>query len=180
MTVKESVSIAVAATNAPTDSVAAISDRCLTPSHPKSYSRSAIINYLLADQIHRQIGKESLLPNYKGLIIDEAHKLHEAAQQMYGITIGPNDMSYLIESTRNLKGLRNEDQVLMKRLADDQCELFNVLKKSAHGLQDPESKINTANPLQAIGGYSLPDAETSQWSAQTDGFTGPHGQPQAA
>jgi ATP-dependent DNA helicase DinG len=102
-------------------------------------------NYLLADQIHRQIGKEALLPNYKGLIIDEAHKLHDAAQQMYGITIGPNDMSYLIEATRNLKGLRCEDQVLLNRLVDDQSELFAELKKSEHGLLDPESKIDVAN-----------------------------------
>lgn len=41
-------------------------------------------NYLLADAAHRNSGYRPLLKNYQILIIDEAHKLPEAAQQMYG------------------------------------------------------------------------------------------------
>jgi len=68
-------------------------------------------NYLLADQLHRRTGKEALLPNYKGLIIDEAHKLSESAQQMYGITLTQPDIAGLAESIVNDKA-RSKDQLL--------------------------------------------------------------------
>ena len=41
-------------------------------------------NYLLADAAHRSNGYRPLLKEYQILIIDEAHKLPETAQQMYG------------------------------------------------------------------------------------------------
>lgn len=41
-------------------------------------------NYLLADAHHRQAGITPLLRDARVLIVDEAHKLPEAAQQMYG------------------------------------------------------------------------------------------------
>lgn len=86
-------------------------------------------NYLLADLIHRQVGKEPLLPNYKALIIDEGHKLHEAAQQMFGLTLQNKDFEGLLEATRSLKGLRGEDYQLIKRVRDDQRELFLSLQR---------------------------------------------------
>ena len=39
-------------------------------------------NYLLADALHRQNGWKSLLRDYQALVVDEAHRLPEAAQQM--------------------------------------------------------------------------------------------------
>ena len=44
-------------------------------------------NYLLADAMHREKDYRPLLPDYRGLIVDEAHKLPEAARQMCGKTI---------------------------------------------------------------------------------------------
>ncbi|WP_333559560.1 hypothetical protein [Ruthenibacterium lactatiformans] len=41
-------------------------------------------NYLLADAMHRQQGIHPLLKEYGILIVDEAHKLTDAACQMYG------------------------------------------------------------------------------------------------
>ena len=41
-------------------------------------------NYLLADSCHRAKGYKALLPDYQALIVDEAHKLPEAAREMYG------------------------------------------------------------------------------------------------
>lgn len=41
-------------------------------------------NFLLADATHRQEKWPRLLKNYQALVIDEAHKLPEAAAQMYG------------------------------------------------------------------------------------------------
>ena len=40
-------------------------------------------NYLLADAAHRQQELRPLLKNYHVLVVDEAHKLPEAARQMY-------------------------------------------------------------------------------------------------
>lgn len=48
-------------------------------------------NYLLADAIHRSSDFRPLLKNYQALIVDEAHKLPEAAQQMYGKRFGMED-----------------------------------------------------------------------------------------
>jgi ATP-dependent DNA helicase DinG len=39
-------------------------------------------NYLLADTLHRQQGLKPLLEDYRALVIDKAHKLPEAAQQI--------------------------------------------------------------------------------------------------
>ena len=41
-------------------------------------------NFLIADAMHRQRGMRPLLKDYHALVIDEAHKLAETAQQMYG------------------------------------------------------------------------------------------------
>lgn len=48
-------------------------------------------NYLLADAAHRANGYRPLLKSYRALIIDEGHKLPEAAQQMYEKRIGRED-----------------------------------------------------------------------------------------
>lgn len=48
-------------------------------------------NYLLADAIHRSGGYRPLLKTYQALIIDEAHKLPETAQQMYGKRLGKEE-----------------------------------------------------------------------------------------
>ena len=50
-------------------------------------------NYLLADAAHRSSGYRPLLKEYQILIIDEAHKLPEVAQQMYGKRLGKEDVT---------------------------------------------------------------------------------------
>jgi ATP-dependent DNA helicase DinG len=90
-------------------------------------------NYLLADLIHRQVGKEPLLPNYKALVIDEGHKLHEAAQQMFALSLQSKDFEALLEASRKLKGLRGDDYQLLKRIKEDQRELFLSLRRWIDG-----------------------------------------------
>lgn len=60
-------------------------------------------NYLLADIIHRRTGKEPLLPNYMAIVIDEAHKLHDAALQMYGHILEKDDILLMAEHVRSIK-----------------------------------------------------------------------------
>ena len=52
-------------------------------------------NYLLADAEHRLQGIRPLLNDYRALIIDEAHKLPEAASQMYSKSLSKEDFTEL-------------------------------------------------------------------------------------
>lgn len=42
-------------------------------------------NYVLADLIGRKQGKKPLFPNYGAIVLDESHKLVDAARQMYSV-----------------------------------------------------------------------------------------------
>ncbi len=57
-------------------------------------------NLLLADGIHRASGRKTILPDSAVLIIDEAHKLPEAAQQMFGISLELEDIQAIIDSLK--------------------------------------------------------------------------------
>lgn len=49
-------------------------------------------NYLLADSLHRAKEYRPLLSDYRALVVDEAHKLPEAAKQMYGKSLSYEDI----------------------------------------------------------------------------------------
>jgi len=57
-------------------------------------------NLLLADAIHRGTGRSPILPEACAVVIDEAHKLPEAARQMFGTTLEARDIQALICSLR--------------------------------------------------------------------------------
>ena len=57
-------------------------------------------NLLLADAIHRSSGRRPILPDTSALVIDEAHKLPDAARQMFGVTLGVEDIRALSHSLR--------------------------------------------------------------------------------
>ena len=52
-------------------------------------------NYLLADASHRLEDRPLLLRSYQALVVDEAHKLPDAARQMYTETLSETDMNDL-------------------------------------------------------------------------------------
>ena len=52
-------------------------------------------NYLLADASHRLEDRPLLLRSYQALVVDEAHKLPDAARQMYTETLSEADMNDL-------------------------------------------------------------------------------------
>lgn len=57
-------------------------------------------NYLLADAMHRTKGYRPLLSDYQIMVVDEAHKLPEAAKEMFGLTLCYEDIeetAYLLE-----------------------------------------------------------------------------------
>lgn len=57
-------------------------------------------NLLLADAIHRSLGRRPLIPEWSTLILDEAHKLPEAARQMFGTTLTAAELRTLIWALR--------------------------------------------------------------------------------
>ena len=54
-------------------------------------------NYLLADASHRLQELRPLLNDYRALVIDEAHKLPDAARQMYGQSLSAEDFRELCD-----------------------------------------------------------------------------------
>lgn len=57
-------------------------------------------NLLLADSIHRGGGLNAILPDACAVVIDEAHKLPDAARQVFGTTMTRGDFAALAESLR--------------------------------------------------------------------------------
>lgn len=75
-------------------------------------------NYILADIIGCRQGKKSLFPVYKALVLDEAHKLLEAARQMYGTTWEEREieeLSRLAGASQTGQGQCRERHVLLCR-----------------------------------------------------------------
>ena len=57
-------------------------------------------NLLLADAIHRSKGKRPIFPEHSIIIVDEAHKLPEAAREMFGMTLTAGDIQSVINQLR--------------------------------------------------------------------------------
>ena len=82
-------------------------------------------NYLLADASHRAKGYRPLLSDYRALVIDEAHKLPEAAGQMCGKSLCSDDIQeicYMLEKEH--QGIR------AGRLKAKMGRLFHMIAKS--------------------------------------------------
>ncbi len=83
-------------------------------------------NFFIADAIHRNAGIPSLVPDCCAAIIDEAHKLPEAARQMFGQSLSVKDMDGLVT------GLKREKYVLAaEKLADELKPIALDLKEKA-------------------------------------------------
>lgn len=77
-------------------------------------------NYYLADLLKRKDNRRSLLPDYKVVIIDEAHKLKDSADQMYGTLLIENEIAHLMKKItptqvkkKSQKDLRNKCNEVM-------------------------------------------------------------------
>ena len=83
-------------------------------------------NYLLADAIHRQNGWNPVLRDYGALIIDEAHKLPEANQQMQTRSLLVEDF-YSLSDRLARENLIHEAQ-LLRRTAKELVAAFDDLR----------------------------------------------------
>lgn len=83
-------------------------------------------NYLLADAAHRLQALHPLLNDYQALVIDEAHKLPDAARQMYGQSLSAEDFREICDQLAKEKHilaaqhLKEKFSALMRSMCRDE------------------------------------------------------------
>jgi ATP-dependent DNA helicase DinG len=89
-------------------------------------------NLVLADILSRKSGRKSLFPPRGLVIFDEAHKLLDAARQMYGITLESMELERLVASVYHTIGGNNPVKAEIVKLCETVLEqnslLFEALK----------------------------------------------------
>ena len=91
-------------------------------------------NYLLADAFHRREEYKPLLADYRALVVDEAHKLPEAARQMFGKNLCMDDIreiDYYLE--------REHQNVDARTLKAGMYSIFTIIMEShisSHGIKE--------------------------------------------
>ena len=91
-------------------------------------------NYLLADAFHRREEYKPLLADYRALVVDEAHKLPEAARQMFGKNLCMDDIreiAYYLE--------REHQNVEARTLKAEMYSIFTIIREShifSHGIKE--------------------------------------------
>ena len=91
-------------------------------------------NYLLADAFHRREEYKPLLADYRALVVDEAHKLPEAARQMFGKNLCMDDIreiAYYLE--------REHQNVDARTLKAGMYSIFTIIMEShisSHGIKE--------------------------------------------
>ena len=88
-------------------------------------------NYLLANASHRLEERPLLLRQYQALVVDEAHKLPDAARQMYTETLSAQDMDelcFLLQQT-HFKGLSKRLRTVFLTLSISCAPSFAMPKR---------------------------------------------------
>lgn len=88
-------------------------------------------NYLLANASHRQEDRPLLLRSYQALVVDEAHKLPDAARQMYTETLSAQDMDDLCSLLQraHFKGLSKRLRTVFLTLSISCAPSFAIPKR---------------------------------------------------
>mgnify|MGYP002510272871 FL=1 len=82
-------------------------------------------NLVLADILSQKGGRNRLLPEHRVLIFDEAHKLLDAARQMYGVGFENMELERLAAGIRRAAG-RHPERERVFRMCEDMLQ-FNTL-----------------------------------------------------
>lgn len=91
-------------------------------------------NYLLADAYHRAEGYKPLLADYRTVIVDEAHKLPEAAKQMFGKNLCMDDIrevAYYLEREHQTEEVR-----ILRTVLYDALHVVGAEQKSGKGIRE--------------------------------------------
>lgn len=98
--------------------------------------------YLLADTMRRAEDMMPLIPNYQIVVIDEAHKLYQAAQSMYGASLSVDFIEETSESSLSLKFEQDTANLFVAKLAE---KLRNVSKRLFFGLAKNSQAMDSDN-----------------------------------
>lgn len=74
-------------------------------------------NYFLADVLHRASGQRPLISHYQAIVIDEAHKLADAARQMYGLELSSRTVPEITGDILNFTFQPGTDAKTVRQLA---------------------------------------------------------------
>lgn len=119
-------------------------------------------NLVLADVLARKSGRRSLFPPRGVVIFDEAHKLLDAARQMYGMTMENVELERLVSSIYRAIGAGNPNKTEIVRLCETIQEqnalLFETLKyaagagydKNCYSIQIDLNSIRAIKALMAV------------------------------
>ena len=91
-------------------------------------------NYLLADAFHRREEYKPLLADYRALVVDEAHKLPEAARQMFGKNLCMDDIREIVYYLE-----REHQNVEARTLKTGMYSIFTIIREShmfSHGIKE--------------------------------------------
>ena len=101
-------------------------------------------NYVLANLLNTRDGKRELLPDYKLIIFDEAHKLLDAARQMYGQEIARAEIPELLASIQIQRIPTKQGRQIVTRcmeaLEKQNAFLFDTLRTAA-GRDDEQARF---------------------------------------
>ena len=103
-------------------------------------------NYLLADAYHRAEGYKPLLSDYRTLIVDEAHKLPEAARQMFGKNLCMDDIreiAYYLEREH-----QKEEARILRTVMCDALHVVGAEHRIGKGIR--ETFHNTTNSVVSL------------------------------
>lgn len=103
-------------------------------------------NYLLADAYHRAEGYKPLLSDYRTLIVDEAHKLPEAAKQMFGKNLCMDDireMAYYLEREH-----QKEEARILRTVMGEALRVVGAEQRIGKGIR--ETFRNTTDSVVSL------------------------------
>lgn len=121
-------------------------------------------NYLLADLNHRANHQAPLIPDYQGVIIDEAHKLLPAARSMHEVSISRDSCLCIAERLAQFrfeKGYATAE--FQKRTSQFRMEterLFQLLEKDICTENQEEESERFPIPINGKAGGSLVNLRT--------------------
>lgn len=116
-------------------------------------------NLVLADVLSQKGGRNRLFPQCGILIFDEAHKLLDAARQMYGMALESVELERLVSSIYRAIGSQNPDKAEILKLCEETLRqnttLFENLKRSAGARYDKncsavEIRFDSIQNLKAL------------------------------
>lgn len=119
-------------------------------------SHIIVVNHalLLTDLAQREGGGQGVLPDYDHLVIDEAHHLEGVATNVFGRKFSSNEMPYLMDRIRRVRGLDIDANRLqtIETLSASMFDLFGSIRRSEVMLQEALSEPEIER-LAEFGGH---------------------------